>query len=499
MNVIKQGLLVSCFGLLFFCVSARIPNEDCNSALAITVPGAFPYDTSKSTSNALAAPSCATVATHDAFWLTQPIEIGQAVVVSTCGGANQTWDSVLVAYGPSGCVDPVELACNADSPCADGGKLSRMVFPATGDPVLIRLAGAGAGGPAFGRGLLIVDVVPCDEPICEEGLMCGTWTSNCDGPRDCGVCDEGIVCSGGYCVAHPDDECQGATTINFPGVVPWDSSGYTQLSPLPDCLAPTGLGRDRWWITQPIPTGFRVNVSACDAGGRPTAVAVYDDYCYTVPIACSSNVTCGFGDTSFLGTGRPVYVQLVSDPEQPGIGTLNATFTRCNYTCDVGLCGQFVTNCGDFKQCSCPARQVCDVDTQKCIPVLANNECANATRITVPGTFSFNNAQAVNSSSRLQICAPITNDVFFVTQSLVGVHVRVSTCDTFGGATSVQTVLAAYTGCQGRLLTCGNYACASQQSTISVVIRNATTLVIRLAGYLNPHSTQLTGTGTFTL
>ncbi len=246
-------------------------------------------------------------------------------------------------------------------------------------------------------------------------------------------------------MAQGNDDCANATPLSGDGVFAVDNTIGTGLDADPGC---GNLGADVWYGWTATTTGT-VNMNMCDGTTTyDSALALWDGSgCPTSLITCNDD-SCGLqsGLIASVVAGNAYMVQVGGYNGATGTGNLTIT-------------------------------------TQP--PGGGNDDCANATAISGPGIYNFDNSAATMDGAPDILCdeygtQDIDLDVWFAYTAASTATVTVETCTS---SLTVDTKIAAYDGtCGGAILDCNDDTCGLQ-SMITFAATAGNVYILRVGSF----------------
>ncbi len=241
----------------------------------------------------------------------------------------------------------------------------------------------------------------------------------------------------------PNDECPGAVPVYDGGNGPFSTAGASTSAPAWPCGSG---GADLWYRYTATCTG-NVTIDTCTAtaGQHDTVLQVFAGSCASpLSLACNDD-TCGLQSRVTVGVQLGVTYYIRVGGYSSATGSFVLTITGCSNAAD---------------------------------------ECQGALTLALGGNGPFSNAAATTTSSPAWTCGGGGRDLWYRYDAPCAGTVQFSTCD---AATSLDTVLAVYTGtCGGLVLqACNdNASCAANPSASAVTVTptQATTYYVRVGG-----------------
>jgi hypothetical protein len=413
-------------------------NDSCTIPQAISGIGVFPFDNTAATMDGPAHEAChiyeldQSQVDHDVWfcWTAPPEACDGTFVISTCERTEV--DTRIAVYNGCGCPtnDNNLLNCRDDD-CDE--VRTRLLFNATpGQQYMIRL-GTYIGEPGGTGSFQITceEAPPCEEPLshCQPRDTSDAINSNrtnfatADGfiPAQSGNINS--VCWWGTYLNSAGQDCEASTTDSFR--IRYFNGSNGLPTGLPIATFSQQLGN--LFIEPAFSTGLFINGVAPEYEFHATHgnVPVVAGNCYWIEITNQITGCTWFWELGLAGDGR--LVQDGADGQQPGTFTLSDVIV------------------GDTAFCT---NLPLDSESTACLPPPPpNDNCANRTLITGPGTHVVDTASATTDGPAHQAClaaqaAGIGRDVWYEWTSTCSGNVVVRTCE----GSAVDTKIAAYSG-----------------------------------------------------
>ena len=424
-------------------------NDDCANAIAIVVNDpAISGDNTNSTADG-ASPACwwgSGVATD--IWYSFDYT-GGSVTIETFenGGMDDTQIAVYDACGGN------ELGCNDD-----------VGFPNLMSILTLDCTTLTAGNTYF---------LQVNGYNGQEGSFDISITGSADGCTDpaalnydaCAVNDDGSCIS-----AVTNDDCANATplTINDPATTS-SNSGASPDGLSGSCWTDGGVENDVWFSF--VAAGGTTTIETFAGTNNDTQVSVYDA-CGGIEVACDDDSGSGFmslivADCSIFIPGNTYYIQVDGWDGTEGefdIAVSNAGVDGCTdpTATNYDACVQNDDGSCSFAGCTDPTALNYDPnassDDGSCAFPPANDDCANATALTMNGGASAGtNVNATHDGAQMSCASSFGfgegNDVWF---SFVaeGGTTTVTTSDADGSLDD--TIMAIYDACGGTEVACND-------------------------------------------
>lgn len=417
-------------------------NDSCSGPQAISGTGQFVFDNSAATMDGPAHAACnifgQSQIDHDVwFCWTAPAQVCDGTYsVSTCGRTEV--DTRIAVYNGCGCpteaTDPIDCR---DDQCETQTRLTFDAVP--GQQYMIRLGtfpgASGPDGPGTGSILISCDLdPPCDEPAshCQQQDQTDALNSNRSGfvtadgftPTQSGNVNS--VCWWGAYLNNLNQNCESTSTDTF------RIRYFNDLNGLPNGLPIASYSQQSGTLIMepPFATGLLINGVAVEYEFHATHpdVPVVAGNCYWIEITNELTGCTWFWEVGVGGDGRAVQDGKEGPPAVPPNG----------YDISDVIVGDlaFCINL-DIEQ-----------EGDSCLPPPpANDNCANATVISGPGTFNVDTAAATSVGPDHQACLAegetgIDRDVWYRWTSTCSGDVVVRTCNT----SAIDTKMAVYSG-----------------------------------------------------
>ncbi len=253
--------------------------------------------------------------------------------------------------------------------------------------------------------------------------------------------------AGGTGGSVPNDECGSATPVVDGINGPRNNVGATNSSTFA-CSATAG--RDVWFRYVATCSGSTTFDTCSATRTFDTVIEVLSGTCGALTSVGCSDDACGLGSSTTVGlaAGQTYFVRVGGYGSQQG--SFDVTITSCN----------------------------------------SADECTGAIPLRLGGNGPFTNVPATTSAPAWS-CGAGGKDLWFTYQAPAATNVTFSTCN---AGSNFDTTIEAFSGSCGSLVSlgCNDDACTGNRSSLTVPTTLATTLFVRVGGFLS-------GAGTFVL